>query len=716
MHCASCVRRVENALTRVEGVESASVNLMAGRADVVTTNGVTQAQLEQAVSKIGFGAMKWTGESLERDRKEAETLRRDLWIAVALTVPVFALSMFWHPRPVWANWLLLALSTPVIFFSGSRFFVSAVKGLKNLNFTMDTLIAMGSFAAWAYSVAALFLYTGMAQSHHIYFETGAMIVTLLLVGRYIESNARQKSRETVRRLMERAPQTALVVKENGEEVERPVDAVQAGDLIRVVPGSRIPVDGVVEEGVSDVDESLLTGEPVPVTKQAGEKVASGSINTEGTFLYKATKVGAQSTLARIVQMVERAQSSKAPIQGLADRVSSIFVPIVIVLALATFAGWWFSGAGLERAFMIAVSVLVIACPCALGLATPSAIVSGTSRGAELGILIKDGPSLEQAGRIGTVLMDKTGTLTQGRLSVKSVIVAELDKAEVLRLAAAAEMRSEHPIAKAIVAAAGGAGSPEPEEFASKTGRGLRAVVDGREVQVGRPSYLEENDIDLTPLATELDKMQTEALTVVAVAVDGRPVGLIGLADTLAEQSQAAVEHLHRLGLRVGMITGDARANAQAVAQQLGIDDIEAEVLPEEKAARVERIQKERGVVAMVGDGVNDAPALAQADLGIAVQKGTDVAGEAADVVLTRDDLMAVPASIELSRATLRTVKWNLLWAFAYNTLMIPLAVAGLLNPMFAAGAMAFSSVFVVLNSLRLKRFHPQAQPASGTSS
>ena len=703
MTCASCVRRVERALGKVPGVVEAAVNYATERATVrlepspLGEGGVGVPTLVAAVEGAGYTARPHEEHHDEHaDHMPVESderltaMRKNLLMAVVLTVPVIALSMLWHHRPIWADVILLALATPVIFWNGRSFFVSALKGARRGAANMDTLVALGAGIAWLASVGALV--TGKGE---VYFETGATIVTLILLGKLLEARSKSQMSGAIGKLLGLAPKTATVVREDGTEEERAVERVTVGTVLRVRPGEKIAVDGLVTEGESYVDESMLTGEPVPVRKRKDDEVTGATLNTTGALLYRATRVGGDTALANIVRMVERAQGSKAPVQRLADRVSSIFVPIVILIALATF---------FLNGILPAVAVLVIACPCALGLATPTAIMVGTGRGAELGILIKDGSVLESAGAVRSVLLDKTGTITQGRPSLTDAeTFGALDQNAALSLAASAESRSEHPIARAIVE-----GAPEnpsaPEAFRAEGGRGVRATVAGKEILVGTLRLLAEADVLVPERAkTRLASLEGESKTAVLLAVDGTFEAILAVADAIGEHSREAVESLRALDIVPVMVTGDNRRTAENVARTVGIEEVEAEVLPGDKAEVVKKRQTS-GATAMVGDGINDAPALAQADLGIAMGSGTDVAMETAGVTLLRHDLRGVPQAIRLARATLTTIRWNLVWAFGYNVVMIPLAAMGRMSPMLAAGAMAFSSVSVILNSLRLRRF------------
>lgn len=709
--CASCVRRVEKALAKTDGVESANVNFATNEATVSHSYAVSHEDLVKAVVDAGYGVKKpsedihahhTASEHAEHLRQESAgelaKMRTNLLIAAALTIPTVAISMLWHPRPEWANMLLFVLATPVIFYSGSRFFVVAAKALRHWNTTMDTLIAMGSGAAWAYSTYSLVAHSGHAhmQSEHIYFETGAAIVTLILLGRYLEAKAKTKMSDAIRKLAGLAPKEAWKVLATGEEALTPIDQIRVGDLIRVKPGERIAVDGVVESGESYVNEAMISGEPIPVSKKTGDKVTAGTVNEQGSFLFRAEKVGSDTMLAQIGKMVARAQGSKAPMQGLADKVSSIFVPIVIVLAIATFVGYLLTGHSLDQSVLPAIAVLVIACPCALGLATPTALMVGTGRGAELGILVKDGEALERAARIQTVLLDKTGTLTMGKPQLTDLFVeGAWTGDEALAEAASLEGQSEHPIAKSVVRAASEKGLKlhPVEGFLALTGHGVSGLVNGQRLEIGRAVI--ESDRVL--------RLEGEGKTVFsALRADGAKA-IFAVSDVVAPTSAQAIQDLKALGIKTVMVTGDNRSTAEAVAAVVGIDDVEAQVLPGDKANIVAK-QQEFGATAMVGDGINDAPALAQADLGIAMGGGTDVAMETAGITLLRSDLRGAATTIRLAKATLSTIKSNLFWAFAYNVVMIPLAAFGILSPMLAAAAMALSSVSVILNSLRLRRF------------
>ncbi len=725
MSCAACVGRVEKALLRVPGVLSANVNLAAERASVEHLAGtVEKRDLERAVEGAGYGVV-WDAEvepAEDARGREYRRLRRTFLVAAALTALILLGSVpmmfgFMPPVPMgWLNLALLALATPVQFWAGWRFYRGAWGALRHGQANMNTLVAVGTSAAYLYSAVATLapgLFDGRAD---VYFETSALIVTLVLLGRLLEARARGRTGEAIKRLAGLRAKTARVVRGDGE-VDIPVEEVEVGDVVVVRPGERVAVDGIVVSGESAVDEAMITGEPIPVTKRAGDEVIGGTINKTGAFRFRATKVGRDTALAQIMRLVEEAQGSKAPIQRLADRISGVFVPVVLALATLTFFVWLLFGP--EPAFTPAllnfVAVLIIACPCAMGLATPTSIMVGTGRGAERGILVKGGEALEAAHRLTTVVLDKTGTLTRGEPRLTDVVPANgLPEEELLRLAASAERASEHPLAEAIVAGARGRGIrlADPEEFEAPTGRGVRATVEGRAVLIGSRKLMRESGVPEDGLAPRFEGLSAAGKTPVLVAVDGRIAGLVAVADTVREESREAVEALKNMGLKVAMISGDDGRAAGAVAGELGIDRVLAEVLPEEKAGEVKNLQAEGEVVAMVGDGINDAPALAQADVGVAIGTGTDVAIEAADLTLISGDPRGVARAIRLSRATIKNIRQNLFWAFAYNVVLIPVAAgalypffgeAGLLNPVLAAAAMALSSVTVVTNALRLRR-------------
>ncbi len=699
MTCASCVAHVEKALRQVPGVREATVNLATEKASVVfDPSCATPDQLAIAVEKAGYAAVP---EGADRTKEGLA----DLLTAATLTAPVFAISMFWHPRPYWANLLLLVLATPVVFGAGRRFHLAAWKALRHGSATMDTLISLGTIAAWGLSAFALVAYRGLgdaAVSHHVYFESAAVIVTLILLGKRLEASAKARATQAIRSLIGLQPKTAHYVGVDGETGDLPIAMLSPGDVVRVLPGERVPVDGVVRRGEAHADESALTGESMPVSKGPGDEVSAGTICLNGALDVEVRRTGAETLLGQIVALVEQAQATKASAQRLADRVSAVFVPVVVAIALGTLAAHVALGHGFEHAAVAAVAVLVVACPCALGLATPTAVMVGSGRGAELGLLIRDAAAFERAKSLTDVVFDKTGTLTEGALSVTGCELSEPAR----RAAASLEALSEHPIGRAIAALTGK--RDDVEAFRSERGLGVEGRIAGAVWRVGRRGWC-LGDAGPTPFDQLAERWEGEARTVVWVSRDGRAEGLIALADRPSEHAPAAVRALQERGLSVRMITGDNPKTAQAVASQLGIDPehVLAGVLPDAKAQEIARLQAEGRRVAMVGDGVNDAPALAQADLGIAVRKATDVAVQTADVILMGRDLSGVAAALELSRATFRTIRQNLFWAFFYNVAMIPLAAAGRLSPMLAAAAMAFSSVSVVTNSLRLRRFRPQ---------
>jgi Cu+-exporting ATPase len=731
MTCVNCAASVERALQHsLPGVVSAAVNFATESAHVTYVPGLaTIENMVAAIEKAGYGAVPpdaaGDGEDAElaaRNREIREQTRK-FWVGLIFAAPVFLLSMGrdvglfgpWSHAP-WVNWLFLGLATPVQFYTGWDYYRGGWKSIRNGSANMDVLVAMGSSVAYAYSLAVLLF---PVLGSHVYFETSAVIITLIKLGKMLEARSKGRTGGAIRRLMGLRPKTATVLRD-GQRVEVPVSRVRVGDRVVLRPGESVPVDGVIREGESSVDESMLTGEPIPVDKGPGDPVAGGTVNGEGLLTYEATRLGKDSAIARIIRLVQQAQGSKAPIQALADRVAAVFVPGVIAVAALTFVLWWVLGGEFVPAMIRMTAVLVIACPCALGLATPTAIMVGTGIGAEQGILFKSSEALESATRISAVVMDKTGTLTLGRPSVTDVIPLGSyleDENEFLRAAASLESGSEHPLGKAVVREAGNRGLTlsTPGRFKASGGSGVQGVIDGRAAMAGRPAWLTGLSIDISGASDRIRALRQEGKTVVAVSVDGGIAGLIALADTVRPESGDAVERLRRMGMRVIMLTGDNAQTAAAIASRLHMDEVAAEVRPEEKAEKIREFQTRGERVAMVGDGINDAPALAQADVGIAIGTGTDVAIESGDVILAAGVVTGIPKAIELSRATMRTVRQNLLWAFFYNVILIPVAAGALqpfeslpdvlrqLHPMLAAGAMALSSITVVGNSLRLRR-------------
>jgi cation-transporting ATPase V len=711
MSCASCAARVQRALAGQPGVGEVRVNLASGRSHVVYDPEQTSVDdLAQTLQRIGYRVGPARAGKAAGDQANRREQRAWLW-RVALAAPLAAavLVLGWAAADDrWARWASLALTVPVQFVAGWPFLRSAAERARTLGANMDTLIAVGTLAAFCFSAYEIF------AGGDLYFDTAAVIVALILVGRYLEARARGAASGAVRKLLELGTEEARIVVE-GQERTVPVERVRVGDLVRVRAGERIPVDGRVVAGTAAVDESMLTGESAPVENGEGDRVAGATLNLNGALTVRATAVGADTALARIVRLLEQAQSGKASVERLADRVSGVFVPVVLAIAVLTFLGWWLLGGDPTGGLIAAVAVLIIACPCALGLATPTAIMVGTGRGAALGLLINGPEILERSRRIDTVVFDKTGTLTRGELTVTDVRVAASEQRdEVLRVAAALEAGSAHPIARAI-AAANPASPPDVAGFAEVAGHGVEGRVGGRLAVVGGRRLIVDRGVELpADVGRATAELEAAGGTVVLVAWDGRARAAIGVADTPKPEAHAVVDELHGMGLQVALLTGDNARTAEAVAADLGIERVLSEVLPEDKVAEIRGLQEEGRVVAMVGDGINDAPALAQADLGVAIETGTDVAIEAADITLMSGHLEGVLDALRLARRTYRHIVQNLGWAFAYNVAAIPLAAVGVLNPVIAAAAMALSSVSVVANSLRLRRFR-RATTASTTT-
>ena len=709
MHCAACAVRNERTLGKIPGVLKASVNLGTRKARVeFDESAVTEAALREAVADNGYEVLsdEAAGDPRQLARNEVQAAKQRAFWAIALGAPVMVLAMADISLP-WSYlgrnvsvWIQAILSGIVILGLGWDFHRGMVAQTRNFAANMDTLISLGTLAALLYSLWGMWV-----GDAHLYFETGAVIAALILLGRYFEARSRGQAGEAIEKLMELGAKSARLI-EGGVERDIPIEQVKTGDMLRVRPGEKIPVDGAVMEGSSSVDEAMLTGESMPVSKAAGDTVFGATINLSGAFQMRATKVGQDTVLAQIVHMVSEAQGNKAPIQKLADRVSGIFVPVVLGIALATAIGWYLFTGDLSQSFVPAVAVLLIACPCSLGLATPTAIMVGTGVGAARGILIKNGEALERGQKIDVVVLDKTGTLTEGRPSVTQVeAVGDVSADEVLRLAASLECLSEHPLAQAVIRAAEEKklSTGTVEDFANVAGKGVRGRLDNVALLIGNPRFMQEEGVALGNVLPRIEAHQARAETVVVVARNAEVIGLIAIADTLKSDAKEAIAQLRSEGIAAVMITGDNRKTAEAIAREIGIDQVFAEVLPQDKAQQVQRLQNEKKRVAFVGDGINDAPALAQADLGIAVGTGTDIAIEAGNIVLVKGSPLKIIEALRLSRITFRTIKQNLFWAFCYNVAAIPLAAFGLLNPMIAAGAMALSSVSVVGNSLRIRR-------------
>ncbi|MEW9668069.1 heavy metal translocating P-type ATPase [Ammoniphilus sp. 3BR4] len=715
MTCAACVNRIEKKLKKISGVTEANVNLANERATVKYQGAVESAQIIEAIESIGYKASEVKEDAKqeataqeERRDKLVEKKKRTLIFSAVLTAP-FIVYMFGmmgvipeYPMWLYNPWFQMLLATPVQFIAGKDFYIGAYKNLKNKSANMDVLVVLGTSAAYFYSVVLTFM-----GEHHVYFEASAIIITLILLGKTMEYIARGKTSEAIKKLLGMQAKTARVIRD-GIEKDVPIEEVLVGDVVVVRPGEKVPVDGEIVEGISSVDESMLTGESLPVEKKVGDSVIGATINKHGTFKFKATRVGKDTALAQIVKVVEEAQGSKAPIQRLTDVISGYFAFIVMGIATLTFLIWYFIAAPGEitPALISFVSILVIACPCALGLATPTSLMVGTGKAAENGILFKAGEYLENTQKLTTIVLDKTGTITKGKPDVTDIVVLNNNhKDHILKIAAIAEKNSEHPLAEAIVSSAKDKGLeiPDPQSFHAIPGFGVEATVDDRRVLLGTRKLMAQNNIDISSLEDKAEGLELEGKTAMFMSVDDEPVAIIAVADTVKEHSKEAINQLQALGLEVVMLTGDNKRTAEAIGQQVGVNRIIAEVLPEGKAEEVKKLQEEGKVVAMVGDGINDAPALATADIGMAMGTGSDIAIETGDVTLMRGDLRAIVTAIKLSKATMKNIKQNLFWAFIYNLIGIPIAAMGLLTPWIAGAAMAFSSLSVVSNALRLKR-------------
>lgn len=738
MTCAACAKAVERAVGKLNGVVSVNVNFATEKAVIkYDPKTVRLSEIKQAISKAGYKALEIENKNrVDEDKLRKEKEIRTLWtkftISAIFSVPLLYIAMgpmvtWWNvPIPSWLEpmeypltyaLVELLLVIPVI-IAGFRFYTVGYKALWRRSPNMDSLIAIGTSAAVLYSLYSTWkISTGhFMYVEDLYFETAGVIITLILLGKSLEAVSKGRTSEAIKKLMGLAPKTAIVI-QDGKEIEIPVEEVEVGDIILVRPGDKIPVDGEVVEGLTSIDESMLTGESIPVEKKPGDKVYGASINKNGSIKFKATRVGSDTALAQIIKLVEEAQGSKAPIAQMADIVSGYFVPIVFLIATLSALAWYFIG-GETPVFSLTIfiAVLVIACPCALGLATPTAIMVGTGKGAEYGVLIKGGEALETTHKINTIIFDKTGTITEGRPEVTDIVTTEIiDEKSLLQLAASAEKGSEHPLGEAIVRGAEKQGLEikNLDSFNAIPGHGIEVTIEGRHLLLGNRKLMLDRGVSLTQLEEQSDRLASEGKTPMYVSIDNNLAGIIAVADVVKESSARAIKALHKMGIEVAMITGDNRRTAEAIAKQVGIDRVLAEVLPQDKANEVKKLQQEGKKVAMVGDGINDAPALAQADIGIAIGSGTDVAMESADIVLMRSDLMDVPTAIQLSKSTIRNIKQNLFWAFGYNVAGIPIAAGllyafggPLLNPVFAAAAMSLSSVSVLSNALRLKRFKP----------
>lgn len=710
MSCAACSRRVEGKLNSLSGVEEAVVNLATGKARIKYLPGLISPQeMRKTVENLGYGARPVADVSLEEkdaaQRKAIHVQIARFVFAAILALPFLGMMVamiFGRHQFMLGPWIQLALATPIQFGAGWQFYRGAYHALKTGGANMDVLVALGTSAAYFYSLFSL-----LAGGEHYYFESSAILITLILLGKLLETIAKGKTSQAIKKLIGLQAKTARVLRDGGEE-DVPIDEVQVGDMIMVRPGERIPLDGVIMEGDSSVDESMLTGESLPVEKQPGDKVVGASVNHQGSFTFRVEKVGNDTALAQIIRLVEEAQGSKAPVQRLADQVAGIFVPAVVGIALVTFLGWYISGGGFTPALMHMITVLVVACPCALGLATPTAIMVGTGVGAEKGILIRGGEHLELAGKIDTVVLDKTGTITKGTPSVTDFWALSPTEKELLGIIASAEKKSEHPLAQAIVGRAEEVGAPlrDISAFHAIPGQGIQFKIGDEIWYVGNEALARSQEIDLLPVLEQKNHWEKEGKTVMVAMTGKRVAGLVAVADTVKEHAAQAISQLRQMGLDIYMLTGDQRPTAEAIARQVGIENVIAEVLPDNKAQEIQKLKDAGKIVAMVGDGINDAPALAVAHVGMAMGTGTDIAMESAPLILMRADLTSIASAIRLSRQTLRKIRQNLFWAFVYNLVCIPLAIFGIFTPIMGGTAMAFSSVSVVTNSLLLKRYNP----------
>ncbi len=728
MTCASCVARVEKSISSIEGVKNVAVNFATEKASFEIDKSVADLQqIKKVVEDAGYKIdLNENNKKQNKTKSEDEghnsqyeiNLKHDLIFALTMTIPILFLSMgsmFENSRSILnltqdeINKILLIFATPVVFISGKRFFLIFWQNLKHFSAEMNSLVAIGTGTAYLFSVAiTLFpnLFSDSSLSNHVYFDTTVVIITLILLGRWLESRAKSKTGSAIKKLIALKPQSVLVIR-NGNETEINIDDLELKDLVIVKPGGKIPADGILKKGNSSVDESMITGESIPVEKDIGSKIIGGSINKTGTFEFEVTALGENSVLGHIIKMVEQAQGSKAPIQQLADKVAAVFVPVIILIAILTFFGWilFGSAAGISTALLNFIAVLIIACPCALGLATPTALIVGIGKGAQNGILIKNAESLEQFHKIDVIIFDKTGTITSGKPKVTLVESFEIDKEKLIKIAASLEKRSEHPIANSIVefAKEQKINLDEIQEFESLTGFGLKGKINGDQILIGNKSLINKFNVEIGTRIKNVENLESEGKTLVFISINNKLSGFFGIQDPVRDEVSEAIRKLKSMKIKTVMLTGDNKTTADSVAKSIGIDEYEYELLPEDKINIIKKFQSQNKTVAMVGDGINDAPALAQSDLGIAIGTGTDVAIETGDIVLVNGDLNGVINSFKLSKQTIKTIKQNLFWAFIYNSIGVPLAALGLLNPMFAALAMSFSSVSVVSNSLRLKK-------------